>query len=201
MSWSSELGQSALRLHLTLPVAAFPAASLTRHQPIPLGHEAAALTDAPRKSLKLWVSSNRSPLSLTYRGSPLAHDLDDTTEIRAGDRAPDAPCVRATSSETVRLFDVFQGTHFTLLAFGARPAPRLPDRYTKDVRTHIITRLGTTTAVDADTLVDSDGHAHRAYGIRDEAMILVRPDGYIGLTGGSFDQESLIGYLHKLTGQ
>jgi len=140
-------------------------------------------------------------LSLTYRGSELSCDLDDTTEIRAGDRAPDAPCIRATGGEKVRLFDVFRGTHFTLLAFGARPAPRLPDHYTEDVHAYTITHPSTTPAVDADTLVDSDGHAHRAYGIRDQAVILVRPDGYIGLTAGSLDQESNIGYLHKVTGR
>jgi hypothetical protein len=67
------------------------------------------------------------------------------------------------------------------------------------VHAYTITRPGTTTAVDADTLVDSDGHAHRAYGIGDQAVILVRPDGYIGLTGGSFEQESIIRYLHKVT--
>ncbi len=32
------------------------------------------------------------------------------------------------------------------------------------------------------------------------ALILVRPDGYIGLTAGSHDQEPVIDYLHDVTG-
>ncbi len=144
LSWSSELGQSALRLHLTLPVAQGILASTSiRHRELgqSLSGQGQGITNLLSGKETF---ADPTQLSLTYRGSPLAHDLDDTTEIRAGDRAPDAPCVRATSGETVRLFDVFHGTHFTLLAFGARPAPRLPDRYTKDVRAYTITRLGTT---------------------------------------------------------
>ena len=33
----------------------------------------------------------------------------------------------------------------------------------------------------ADTIVDTEGHAYRAYDVADGTMVLVRPDGYIGL--------------------
>jgi 2-polyprenyl-6-methoxyphenol hydroxylase-like FAD-dependent oxidoreductase len=147
------------------------------------------------------VFADATQLSITYRGSPLARDLDDTTGIRAGDRAPDAPCIRATGGEVVRLFDVFRGTHFTLLAFGDQPAPRLPDRYTSVLRRSTIIRPGNATAADAQTLVDTNGHAHHAYGIRDSAVILIRPDGYVGLTAGSLGPESIVDYLHMVTGR
>ncbi len=67
-----------------------------------------------------------SQLSITYRGSLLARDLDQTSGIRAGDLAPDALCIRAGSEEQVRLFDLFRGTHFTLLVFSDQPMPRYP---------------------------------------------------------------------------
>jgi hypothetical protein len=140
-------------------------------------------------------------LSLTYRGSELSCDLDDTSGIRAGDRAPDAPCTSAENGEPIRLFNVFRRPHFTLLMFGDSPAPRLPDAYNDSVQVYTIARPDSTTTRDPHPLIDSQGYAHRAYGIRDQAMILVRPDGYIGLTAGSLDQESIIGYLHKVTGQ
>jgi len=139
-------------------------------------------------------------LSLTYRGSPLARDLDDTTGIRAGDRAPDAHCVRAGSDEQVRLFDLFHGTHFTLLTFGDQPAPQLPAASRGSLRAYTITRPGNMTAISDHTLVDSDGYAYRAYGINGDALILVRPDGYIGLTGGMIDREPIIDYLRNVTG-
>jgi 2-polyprenyl-6-methoxyphenol hydroxylase-like FAD-dependent oxidoreductase len=139
-------------------------------------------------------------LSLTYRGSSLARDLDDTTGIRAGDRAPDALCTRAGSDEQVRLFDVFRGTHFTLLVFGDQPAPQLPVAYDSSLRAYTVARPDMTIKNSDHTLLDSDGQAHRAYGVTDNTLILVRPDGYIGLTGGNLDQEPIIDYLHSVTG-
>jgi hypothetical protein len=56
------------------------------------------------------------------------------------------------------------------------------------------------TAISDYTLVDSDGHAYRAYGITGDALILVRPDGYIGLTGGMINREPIIDYLRNVTG-
>jgi 2-polyprenyl-6-methoxyphenol hydroxylase-like FAD-dependent oxidoreductase len=139
-----------------------------------------------------------SQLSITYRGGRLSCNLDDATGIRAGDRAPDAACVRAQSGEHVRLFDLFRGTHFTLLVFGDQPVPPLPAVYDGSVRTYTIASPESTVALAGQTLVDSDGQAHRAYGIRGSALILVRPDGYIGLTGGSPGQEPIIDYLREV---
>jgi hypothetical protein len=44
--------------------------------------------------------------------------------VQAGDPAPDATCLDA-SGRPCRLFDVFRGPHFTLLAFGAEQAARV----------------------------------------------------------------------------
>jgi 2-polyprenyl-6-methoxyphenol hydroxylase-like FAD-dependent oxidoreductase len=145
--------------------------------------------------------ADATQLSITYRGGPLARDLDDTTGIRAGDRAPDAPCISAGGGEQVRLFDAFRGTHFTLLIFGDRPVPQLPDVYNDELRTYIVTRPGTLPDVDTQTLSDRDGHAHRAYGITTDALVLVRLDGYIGLTGGSLGPQPIIDYLRDVTGR
>ncbi|HLZ55655.1 MAG TPA: FAD-dependent monooxygenase [Ktedonosporobacter sp.] len=142
-----------------------------------------------------------SQLSITYRGGPLARDLDDTTGIRAGDRAPDATCVRAGSDERIRLFDLFRGTHFTLLLFGSQPLPPLPAAYASSLRVYTIARPDNTVELPSHTLIDSAGHAYRAYGIRGNALILIRPDGYIGLTGGNIRQEPIIDYLHTITGR
>jgi 2-polyprenyl-6-methoxyphenol hydroxylase-like FAD-dependent oxidoreductase len=142
-----------------------------------------------------------SQLSITYRGGRLSCDLDDTTGIRAGDRAPDAACVRAQSGEQVRLFDLFRGTHFTLLVFGDQPVPHLPAVYDGSLHKYTIAPPDSTVALAEQTLVDSDGQAHRAYGISANALILVRPDGYIGLTGASPGQEPIINYLRDVIGQ
>ena len=109
-------------------------------------------------------------LSLNYRGGPLADGPDTGTgRVRAGDRAPDAPC------GPVRVFDLLRGPHWTLLVFDA-PEADLPAE-TPDLRIHHIVRPGAPAAPGA--LVDIDGHAHDAYDVTGPAQILVRPDNYL----------------------
>ncbi|MFI6156904.1 FAD-dependent monooxygenase [Kitasatospora sp. NPDC051170] len=105
-------------------------------------------------------------LSIGYRGGPIGLDLDDSTGIRAGDRAPDAPVTTASGTPT-RLFDLLRGPHATLLAFDADL--RLPER----------------PGLRQAGLRDPSGHAGRAYGLGGPAVVLVRPDGYVALTGSA----------------
>jgi 2-polyprenyl-6-methoxyphenol hydroxylase-like FAD-dependent oxidoreductase len=137
-------------------------------------------------------------LSVTYRGGPLACDLDDATGIRAGDRAPDAPCVAAESGEQVRLFDLYHGTHFTLLLFGNQPTPQLPTSALDHIRLYRIIRPDETTGSDNHVLIDTEEHAYRAYSVSGNALILVRPDGYVGLTAGSTNSQAIIDYLSNV---
>jgi 2-polyprenyl-6-methoxyphenol hydroxylase-like FAD-dependent oxidoreductase len=91
-------------------------------------------------------------LGLGYRDSPLA--VDDRAEpgpLRAGDRAPDAPVYAADATRTT-LFDLFRGTHATLLVFGA----------------------------GGSAYTDTEGHAYAAYDPGAGARFLIRPDGYVG---------------------
>jgi hypothetical protein len=78
---------------------------------------------------------------------------------------------------TVRLFDLFRGPHFTLLAFGGAALPGLGSQDGDAVRVHRVARPG---ALGDGALIDTDGEAHRIYG---DGLILVRPDGYVGYTG------------------
>jgi 2-polyprenyl-6-methoxyphenol hydroxylase-like FAD-dependent oxidoreductase len=139
-------------------------------------------------------------LGITYRGGTLARDERAAPiGIQAGDRAPDAPCHDATG-KPIRLFDILRGPHFTLLAFGTSDAATiatLHERYGTLVRAYTV-RHPHTLADDA-TLIDTHGHAHRAYGITTDTLVLVRPDGYIGL----ITQQQLTGqveeFLNSLT--
>lgn len=98
----------------------------------------------------------------------------------------------------VRLFGILRGTHFTLLTFGP-DAPQQLDISKRFLQTYSIARSGSTSA-NRNTLIDCDGHAYRAYGISDAALVLVRPDGYIGLTSGSLSREPIIEYLQGVIG-
>lgn len=91
-------------------------------------------------------------LALGYRGGPLSEGAAGALE--AGDRAPDGPL-----PDGRRLFDLFRGPHFTLLAVGTDA--ELP-------------------SVDPDFT-----HVHRIgpYDPYGKGIFLVRPDGYVGWAG------------------
>ena len=94
-------------------------------------------------------------LGLNYRGGPLS--LDERRAVgegvaRAGDRAPDARLIDARSAP-VRLFDLFRGPHFTLLALGGAEPPELDTRYAGTVRASRIARPGQR----GDALADDEG--------------------------------------------
>ncbi|WP_053751542.1 FAD-dependent oxidoreductase [Streptomyces sp. MMG1533] len=90
-------------------------------------------------------------LGLGYRESSLTEETRTSAgPLHAGDRAPDGTLGEA------RLFDVFRGPHWTLVAVGVE-APETPDSV-RVVR----------------------GETQQAYGT---GLFLVRPDGYVGWAG------------------
>jgi hypothetical protein len=111
-------------------------------------------------------------LKLSYGGGPLAtYDGAQAGAVRAGDRAPDAAYTDIDGRRS-RLFDAFQGPHFTLVAVGD-PA---------------ITATGSAEGAWPDqgapmrTVRIATGAAPglcQAYGLNSPAQVLVRPDGYV----------------------
>lgn len=132
-----------------------------------LGLATRLLDDAKQGAMKRGRETQQ--LDLAYPDSSLSRgDRTLGTRVRAGDRAPDAPC-RGAAGQARRLFDLFRGPHWTLLGYAADQAvtPRA------GVHVH---RIG------AD-IVDDGGHIAAAYGLEAGMWALVRPDGYVaGLT-------------------
>jgi 2-polyprenyl-6-methoxyphenol hydroxylase-like FAD-dependent oxidoreductase len=127
-------------------------------------------------------------LMLRYPWSRLSRQTASRpTGPQPGDRAPDAPLRDAATSTPTRLFDLFRGPHFTLLGLGERCAPALGDIETNIVKPHLVGSGG---------LLDDGGHVAHTYGT--DALILVRPDGYIGLVAGPTEAESVGEYLRSL---
>ena len=85
-------------------------------------------------------------LDVDYRGSALARDdRDETAQLRAGDRAPDATKLMTVEGER-RLFDLTRGGRFTLLGFGAYALRATPRRSTSGRFTSSRDRPATTTS-------------------------------------------------------
>lgn len=120
-------------------------------------------------------------LAISYQGGPLTtSNAESTSTLLVGDRAPDA-LLETVSGKSIRLFDTFTGPHFTAIAYGDSAAQELqkldwPAAGATLKRVHINTSVSS----DADyTLQDSRNTFHRAYGLKNSALLLIRPDGYL----------------------
>lgn len=116
-------------------------------------------------------------LDIGYRESSLARDdRGDEAPLRAGDRAPDATGLTTPDGGVHRLFDLIAGGGWTLLDFGVDPAP-------------------TVVGVRTIEAVDTDSSLALAYAPTDRTLVLIRPDGYIGVVSDAGDVEAITGYL------
>ena len=122
-------------------------------------------------------------LQINYRESSLSQGAaaQRTPLLAAGDRAPDAPCSnRRLGART--LFDVFKGTHFTLLAFGEKAiAATRKITAVRGLVKVVAIRPSHVSNDQVEDLADEQLHARMAYGINssENVSVLVRPDGYI----------------------
>ncbi len=131
-------------------------------------------------------------LDVNYRGSALARDdRDETSELRAGDRAPDATKLMTMDGER-RLFELTRGGGFTLLDFGGDLRLRASSSF--ELRT---LRVVAQPTCHGD-LADTAGHLARSYGATGGTLVLIRPDGYIALISDTGDVSAVSGYLSAL---
>jgi 2-polyprenyl-6-methoxyphenol hydroxylase-like FAD-dependent oxidoreductase len=125
--------------------------------------------------------TDEKQLELTYHGGPLAPTSSEhTTTLRIGDRAPDSP-LHDTTGDPVRLFDTYRGPHFTAIAYGPSAAHALEDLRWPPTGAPLKRVAVQTLAANADyVLTDQKGTFRGIYGLTEDTLLLVRPDGYIG---------------------
>lgn len=126
-------------------------------------------------------------LDLSYLESSLALELPERTHGPfAGDRAPDAP-IHGASGRPTRLFELFKGTHWTLLGYEVKH-DLVPSR--PGLHIHIFGTGG--------DVIDDHGHFRYAYAVTPGHWVLVRPDGYVGAIVASDSVEALEEYLQSV---
>jgi 2-polyprenyl-6-methoxyphenol hydroxylase-like FAD-dependent oxidoreductase len=117
-------------------------------------------------------------LDINYRTSRLSVDRGRPDRaLIAGDRAPDAVYIDPEGRRR-RLFESFRGPHFTLLMFGGVDV-RIPTDGPELRVAHLST----------------DAPAAVTYGIDGPAIVLVRPDNYVGLIDESPTPTAAADYL------
>lgn len=128
------------------------------------------LLDAARQRQDMQRGRENHQLDLGYPDSTLSLVLPSDLRRQAcavcsGDRAPDAQC-RGAGGQSTRLFNLFRGTHWTLLSNGAASETIAPRAH---LRIHVIGK----------DIFDDGGHIRDAYALAPGACVLVRPDGYV----------------------
>lgn len=151
-------------------------------------------------------------MNIAYPRSPIVRDEGGGDGPRAGNRAPSAPVVRFVERNTTQLFDLFRGTHWTLLVFlGDTPTPEhmtLADDLTSSVLEHhgamvhpyvVAVSIAAAHQRHADRLVvDRARAAHTAYGASAGALYLIRPDWYVGFRAHLAQREQLSDYMRQV---
>ncbi|WP_432840915.1 FAD-dependent oxidoreductase [Dactylosporangium sp. CA-092794] len=160
----------------------------------PVAADVLTLSDARLKQAieQRGISTRRDAstlqLGVNYRGSALARDdRDETAPLRAGDRAPDATRLATVDGER-RLFDLTRGGRFTVLSFGATPVVEAAPAGLRTL--HVVGQ-----PAGPDDIADTAGHLARAYGAAERTLVLIRPDGYVGLISDAGDGSAVSDYL------
>ncbi|WP_295957190.1 FAD-dependent oxidoreductase [Rhodoferax sp.] len=128
-------------------------------------------------------------LDIGYPESSLTLALEQPQRaggLLAGNRAPDAP-VRNDDGQPTRLFDLFRGTHWTLLGY---EVPRSTVQERPGLRIHTFGPGG--------GMLDEGHHFRNAYAPVVGDWVLVRPDGYIGAIVTTRNIAKLEGYLAQV---
>ncbi|GAA2760621.1 FAD-dependent oxidoreductase [Actinopolymorpha rutila] len=136
-----------------------------------------------------------------YRESALSQELGGKRLIlHAGDRVPDIRLWSVHSAADLRLFDILRGPHWTLIGLGSVSAETVSTvrlRFGDGVRGEVIGGGAGTSAIPGVSLLDRYGEARHTLGSRGGSLLVVRPDGYVGLRAG-LRPEIVVAYLEGM---
>ena len=91
-----------------------------------------------------------------------------------------------------RLFDLTRGGRFTLPNFGSAPAEI--ESVPFELRVLRVVKHPT----GPHELADPWGHLARAYGAKERSLVLVRPDGYVGLISDAGHTSTVVEYFASI---
>jgi 2-polyprenyl-6-methoxyphenol hydroxylase-like FAD-dependent oxidoreductase len=154
-------------------------------------------------------------LSANYKGRPIVEDhLSHPEASAAGDRAADAVFVQATdASKKLRLYELLRDQRHHLFML-AGPHPTAGDLHNfQELRNHVATNYPKSVASHvvfeqleampgpewaADALFDCDRSMLNAYALNCPALLLIRPDGFVGFRSSVSNQDTVQKYLERV---
>ena len=136
------------------------------------------------KPVKRLMEFTLSDLGMEYRNSPLSLQQKVSGSLHAGDRIPNVPVVSG-EGQWANLHRLISIHHWTLLL-------RTKDSEVVERAYQIVGQYRST--IKVTTIQPMDRDSDRQLG-RDGQMLLVRPDGHVGLIGAVNDYDTLVQYL------
>jgi 2-polyprenyl-6-methoxyphenol hydroxylase-like FAD-dependent oxidoreductase len=125
-----------------------------------------------------------SDLGMEYRSSPLSWQRASGKQLYAGDRLPNLPVISG-DGQWANLHRLLSIHHWTLLL-------RTKDTEVIERADRLVGQFRAT--IKVATIQPMDRDSDRQLG-RDGQMLLVRPDGHVGLIGAVNDYDTLVQYL------
>ncbi len=178
----------------------------TSHQPVLTGvrNFLAPRLSALPLAQRLLINA-LAELNISYRHSSI---VQDDHAGRAGNRALDGNVWTFERNAPHQLFELLSGTRHTLLVFsqqqsgaGVKELDLALAEFQDLVDIHQIVR-GTNGGGEQEEigkkLYDPDSSLARRYGLANEGLVLIRPDGYIGFHSRAIAGEHLHRYLQNL---
>jgi hypothetical protein len=168
------------------------------------------LTALPR--IQQLIVSTLAELRISYHHSAIVSDAQRSgafcrSPLQAGDRAPDGTVWEGSTRAPQQLFELLSGMRHTLLVFSepretvAKALAVALTGYQDLVAFYQIvqesSRSGEQEGRGAQ-LYDPDGALAHRYGLANQGLVLIRPDGYIGFVSRRIEGEHLRRYLQDL---
>lgn len=124
----------------------------------------------------------------------------EQTMVQAGDRAPDS-LLQGPDGSAVRLFDLLRGPHTSALAFGpgsSKVADALAEHFHDHLKSfRLLPAASPTTEPKMTHFTDNEGHTHQDYSINGDTLLIIRPDGYVGMRAADPDEAAIFQYLSQ----
>jgi 2-polyprenyl-6-methoxyphenol hydroxylase-like FAD-dependent oxidoreductase len=157
-----------------------------------------AFRQKPKKLFYQIRSALDPALSIDYRHSSTSvHLLPPSCKLVAGDRMPDLVLQEPASSQIFHLFDRLSPVRFTLVVIGY--SERSETLYHSIAKKLDLQFIGVTSEIkdlNSNYLLDMDNKFHQILR-RKQALIVVRPDGYIGMIAPWLDEAGISQYFQN----
>jgi 2-polyprenyl-6-methoxyphenol hydroxylase-like FAD-dependent oxidoreductase len=151
------------------------------------------------------IAETMAEMSIHYRRSSIVSGKSGHA-IHAGDRAPDCELQLGSERQPLRLFELLGKPVHHLFFFAGADADiasafdgsrvRIGGEYKGLIDVHVV--VSGPRAIVSDVLFDGDGAMHTLYEAEPGAILLIRPDGYVGFRGGATHLELLQEQLARI---